>query len=455
MRIGVRGRTSITALVVGLCGLSMVIGYLNKARCAVAPFDELGRSTIFDKIKDTQVCYSDIQLLWLGRDIDLHVFPYVSGGITADGTLSGGTVEYPVLSGLLMWLGGIGSHTDAEFLLHSALILAPFGLLTAWMLGRLAGWWALLWSATPPLILYAFHNWELPVVATGVAAIFVMTLERIPFRTRAVIAAVLLAIGFCLKLYPGAFVLPLLVLAYVLARDHRESGRYDVRGAVGVASAAIGTVVAVNLPFALISYEGWRASFTFQQNRLADITTNSIWYWGLRPLFDPAAASTPAPAFDQTVGILSPLLVCAAFALALKMGWPRLQRDGAVGWIAVSAAMLCGFLLLHKVHSPQYTLWLIPFFVLLRVPWGLVAAYLVSDLAIGIGVFKYFGALAVGTDAQTYEMLVKFGVWGRAALLVVLFFVFLRASLRRPALPDGATPIDGERAPIMAPEPAR
>ena len=55
----------------------------NKARCAGAPFDGVGRSLIFDSIKDAQVCYSDIQFLWLGRDIDKHVFPYVNGGITA------------------------------------------------------------------------------------------------------------------------------------------------------------------------------------------------------------------------------------------------------------------------------------------------------------------------------------------------------------------------------------
>ena len=47
--------------------------------------------------------------------------------------------------------------------------------------------------------------------------------------------------------------------------------------------AAAATVVLVNLPFALAGYEGWRASFTFQQLRKVDLTTNSIWYWGFRP----------------------------------------------------------------------------------------------------------------------------------------------------------------------------
>ena len=239
MRTDRKTPASILALVVGLCGLTMALGYFNKARCGGAPFAPDGRSLNFDVNKNIDVCYSDIQLLWLGRGIDQHLFPFVTGGITPEGFLTGGTVEYPVLSGILMWLGGIGSHTDTDFLLHSALILAPFGLLTAWMLGKMSGAYALVWSATPPLVLYAFHNWELPVVATSVGAIFLMTFERIPLRTRAVLAAVILAIGFCLKLYPGMFVLPL--MAYVLLRG-TEGKRYDVRGALMTAGAAIVTV---------------------------------------------------------------------------------------------------------------------------------------------------------------------------------------------------------------------
>ena len=46
--------------------------------------------------------------------------------------------------------------------------MAPFGLATAWLLGRLTRWRALIWALGPPLVLYAFHNWDLPVVACAV-----------------------------------------------------------------------------------------------------------------------------------------------------------------------------------------------------------------------------------------------------------------------------------------------
>lgn len=425
-------QTAVLAAVL-LCGMTLAVAFLNKARCAGAPFRADGRSVAFDYVKDAWVCYSDIQFLWLGRDIDQHIFPYVHGGITADGSLIGGAVEYPVLSGLLMWLGGLGAHNDAMFLLYSALLLTPFALATAWLLARIAGRAALLWSVGPPLVLYAFHNWELPVVCTTVAAVAVMVPNRWPLRRRAMIAAVLLGLGFCFKIYPAIFVPPLML--YVLTGGDPGSGdngrtRLDIRGALATGGAAAITVLVVNLPFALAGYDGWRASIEFQQQRQADITTNSIWFWGLRPLFGTDRVGTAA--FADTVAIASPVLIIASFVLAVWVGHRRFLETGVYPWIGVSAAMLCGFLLFHKVHSPQYTLWLIPFLVVLAVPWPVVWSYLVADIAIGVGVFRYFHALGTGRSVELMEAVVRFGVWGRATLLVFLFVLFLKVPLRGP-----------------------
>jgi uncharacterized membrane protein len=420
------------AVLVLLTGVTLLLGYANKARCTGPMYDEAGRSVPdYDVRIDRDVCYSDIQHLWLGRDIDQHVFPYLSGSITPEGQLVGGTVEYPVLTGVLIWAGAVFAENDGAFLLGSALLMAPFGLATAYLLGRLTRWRALIWALGPPVVLYAFHNWDLPVVACAAGAVYVMH-RGLPGWTvaeRGTVAAVLLGLGFALKLYPGAFLLPLAL--YVLTAP--GPGRaLDWRGALRVPVAALATVVLVNLPFAVAGYEGWRASFTFQQLRKVDITTNSIWYWGFRPHSDPDNVG-----FQQTMDWLSPSLVLLSFAVAAAVGWWRWRRCGVYPWIGVSAAMLCGFLLLHKVHSPQYTLWLLPFFVLVRVPWGLVAGYLLADLAMGIGIFRWFywSKAGVGTEIVSgfAAQAVAIGVWGRAALLVVLFVVFLRS-------PDALTP---------------
>nr|WP_234997321.1 hypothetical protein [Pseudonocardia thermophila] len=441
-----RGRL-VLAIVVLLTGCTLLLGYANKARCTGPEFDEAGRSQPdYDLRIDRDVCYSDIQHLWLGRDIDKHVFPYVHGSITPEGQLKGGTVEYPVLTGLVIWAGAVFADNDAGYLLGSALLMAPFGLLTGFLLARLTRWWALLWALGPPLVLYAFHNWDLPVVACAVAAVYAVHGWRTtrPLADRATVAAVLLGLGFAFKLYPGAFLLPLALYVLLMA----EPGRLAWGKALRVPLAGALTVVLVNLPFALAGYEGWRASFTFQQLRKVDITTNSIWYWGLRPKSGPDNAE-----FQELMDVLSPTLVLTSFAVAAAVGLWRWHRTGEYPWLGVSGAMLCGFLLLHKVHSPQYTLWLLPFFVLLALPWRWIVAYLAVDLVMGIGIFRWYYTLktgGIGIDDGLAAQAVAVGVWGRAALLVVLFVVFLTVGTRlRPDtayLPAPAGGPDGSDA---------
>ncbi|WP_258344431.1 glycosyltransferase family 87 protein [Saccharopolyspora gregorii] len=420
-RAGRRLTAGALALLCLLTALALAAGYANKARCTGPEFDQWGRSEpAYQERAYSEVCYSDVQNLWVGRDIDRHVFPYVHGGIDEDGSLHGGVVEYPVLSGLLIWLGALSVHTDAGFLAASALLMAPFGVAVAWWLGRLSGYRALLWALAPPLVLYAFHNWDLPVVACAVAAVFVVHRGGAPLRTRAVQGAVLLGAGFAFKIYPGLFVLPLALHVLTGGRGGAElpaGRRFDVRGALAVLGAAAGTVVLANLPFALAGFEGWWASFEFQSQRKVDLSTNSVWYWGFRGVAD-------ADGFQQVMGVVSPVAVLLSFAAACLAGeWLR-RRTGTYPWIQVSAAALCGFLLLHKVHSPQYTLWLLPFFVLLRVRWGWVVAYLLADLAMGISIFRWMGEGGGIGDGFTAQALM-IGVWGRAALLVGLFPAFL------------------------------
>lgn len=439
----------LAAVVLLACALTLLAGYANKARCADGPVRADGRSESFHELKDKDVCYSDIQLLWLGRDINNHVFPYLNGGITEDGRMAGGSVEYPVLSGLLMWAGAYYATSDAEFLLQSALLMAPFALLTAWLLGRLAGRRAFLWAIGPPLVLYAFHNWELPVVLTSVAAIYLVAGTKLSLRTRGMAAAVMLALGFCLKIYPGAFVLPLML--YVLTGgaggkelDSRSLRSWDLIGALQTAFAACATVTVVNLPFIIGGYDGWAASFEFQRNRLADITTNSIWYWGYHSFYDKSASDDPG--YQHVVSVASPLLILLSFALATALGAWFYRRTGTFNWVGVSAAMLCGFIVFHKVDSPQYALWLIPFFVVIAVPWPAIVAYLVANAAVGIGIFRYFYALSNGLDASTEELIVEFGVWGQSVMLIYLFGAFLWAKSRISGAPS-STPPTGSSTP--------
>lgn len=395
------------------------------------------REWLYGASNDIVPCYSDLFTMWHGRGLSEHLFPYVHGGITPDGHLFGSVVEYPVLSGLIMWISGLGADTDRQFLWHSLLILLPFAFVIAILLALMTRWWVMLWVATPPLVLYALHNWELPVVCAAVVGIAVMAwggsanpatgLRRWSVRTTAIVAAIPLGIGFSLKIYPGLFVLPLVL--YVLTRGERTDGRrsgLDWLGAAYVALSAIVTVLVTQVPFMIAGYEGWKAAIDFQTKREANLSTNSIWYWGLR-FITGGETST----YTSIVDVASPLLIISSFALACYLGWRTYRRDGAFPWLGVSAAMLAGFMVFHKVHSPQYTLWILPFFVLLRVRWWVIALYLVGDLVLDLTIFHLLMEKSAMVRAWVVAG-VNFGVWTHAIILAALVVIFVNAKPREP-----------------------
>jgi len=187
----------------------------------------------------------------------------------------------------------------------------------------------------------------------------------------------------------------------------------------------------INLPFVIAGPAGWWASFQFQWSRPIDLTTNTIWFWGFRPYSDSGNAVV-----QHDLGLAAAATTLGALLLACVLGWLRFGRDRAYPWLPVCAAMVCGYLLFNKVHSPQFVLWLLPFFVLLRIRAGWILAYFAADAAIGIGFFRWQYLIGSGAPSGTYDALspqfVLIGVWGRAALLVALFVVFLRASVVEP-----------------------
>lgn len=421
------------------CGVTLVLSFLDKWQCTGPTFDAFGISADFGRLKNSNLCYTDIQQLWIGRGIREHLFPYVSGRLI-DGQLTGGAIEYPVLTGLFMWVTGLFAHNDAQFLAASAIGLAPFGLLTAGLLGRMTGARALIWAAAPALVFYGFLNWDLLVTASFAVAVWCW------WRGRLTATAIWLGVGTALKLYPALFVLPLAVSRLAVG---------DRRGAARVVATSAGVYLVCNLPFILVNPAGWWATYAFQSGRGADITTDSIWFWGF-PSLDAA-----------TVNRLSAALIALSWAVALAVGWWRARGEGDYPWLGVCAAMLCGFLLFNKVHSPQYMLWLLPFFVLVRIRAGWWLAYMAADTFLFVGLFQWYQVIIEGGDFGPAKVATLVGVWGRAGMLVLLFAGFLRGPLAlrpwpgggQPSSPDGSVGAagagrDGAEGTASAPGPA-
>jgi uncharacterized membrane protein len=375
-------------LVLVVSGLFLAAGYALKAQCLEG----------FGGREFSHLCYNDIQPLYGIRGIAQQTFPYVDG-LLAGGELLKGAIEYPVLTGVFMWASGLPVSTSSSYLNLSALLLAPFGLLTSWLLYRMAGLRALLWAAAPAIVLYAFHNWDLLAVAAAVAGLFAW------WRGKPLWAAVAFGVGGALKMYPLLFLGPL-ALDFVW--------RKDLWGAARVAGAGAATWLAINLPFMLANFEGWYATYAFHRQRPANF--DSIWQFGW-PDWQPSRTN-----------LVSTGLMLGSFLVILAFSLVRARRSDPYPFLQTCAALLAAFLLFNKVHSPQYTLWLLPFFVVLRVHIGWWVAYSLADLAVYVGVFRWFyDVVYQALDFTWAKRLLIGGVWTRAALLLVLILVFLAA----------------------------
>jgi uncharacterized membrane protein len=392
-------------LVLGACALMLAGGFALKSQC-LAPWT--------DYHQYSSLCYNDIQPLWALRGVGARVFPYIHGDLV-DGRLTDGAIEYPVLTGVFMWVSGASVRDENAYLIRSALLLAPFALLTSYFLADLTKLRALLWAAAPALVLYAFHNWDLLAVAATVAGFWLW------WRGRSVATSVCFAIGGALKLFPLLFLLPLGIEQWA-SRGRRVSLRAV---AVGVGAFAL-----INLPFVLANFDGWWATFEFHALRGPNFDN----IWAIRTL-GPLELPALEPAdLNRVTAILTGVMFIGAFAF----GFRRMKQDGSYPFVQVSAALLAAFLLWNKVHSPQYALWLLPFFVLLRVNVGWWVAYTLVDLAVYIGVFRFFYDACSRNDCRIFaeptfaQRLMNVGVFGRAGLLALLFLVFLAAQLASP-----------------------
>jgi uncharacterized membrane protein len=225
-----------------------------------------------------------------------------------------------------------------------------------------------------------------------------------------------LGIGTALKLYPALLVLPLVL-------DRLHAG--DRRGAVRAAAAAAIAAALPNIPYALASPHGWWATYRFHIERPAE--NNSVWMHG------PPHMST------HTLNSVSGLLTAACVAAALIYGWLRARRDGRYPVLQACAALLAVVFIFSKVVSPQYVLWLLPFFALLRVGvrWW-VAFLVVSTLMFAVAFMVGYP----GLPPRRVDALYDVTVWTRSAVLAALAVIFLRSwAADRPANARSSSPV--------------
>ena len=399
------------ALLATLAGL--LLAFLLKRPCT-----EHG----WDGYQYTHLCYNDIQPLFHVRGIDRAVVPYSSQNAGAELQ-----VEYPVLTGLFMDLSGrvlraaarLGwaENSDPDYFVLSAILLAPFAFIATIKLRRAVRFdRLLLWALGPPLILYSFHNWDLLAVAGAVWGL--VDAER----RRAASSGIALALGASSKLYP-AFFMPGVFLSFVARRDRRRTALF----VVGFVAGAL----AANVPWIIRSFSGWLAVWKFHSSRYPDFGT--VWYWIAQHLSNLAPSSWWSPGnsgYRDLVSILSLVLFAGGSVFFIWWSWRRRNETGGYPITATALGILSVFLLVSKVHSPQYALWMVPLLVMLNVPWRLVALYLGADVLLFVSGFYWFTVFEA--PAPGWKGIFELAVFLRAAALGALAWWATRAQRLLP-----------------------
>jgi hypothetical protein len=358
------------------------------------------------------LCYSDIRVLWYWRGLQDGKIPYLQSD-----------VEYPVLIGafmefgrrLVLMFGGrsepgltgdAAAHSAQLFMgITSVLIFLLFAV-TVWAHLRLSRPWdALMIGLSPAILTAGLINWDALVVALTSLAFLAWARKRHGW------AGVLLGLGVATKLYPLLLLAPLFVLCM-------RTGKY--RPFFVTAAAAAGSWLAVNLPVFLANPAGWLYFWTFNVDRGADL--GSLWY-----ALQLAGITIPGLSRLETV-----LMVLGALAImALMLFAPRRPRFAQGAFLIVTL-----FLVVNKVYSPQYVLWLLPLLVLARPKWLDWVMFSIAESLYYVAIWAHLDGVLAGD-----------GTLGRLYWLSVFFRVGVQLWLASRVIGDILRP-DGD--PIRA-----
>jgi hypothetical protein len=383
--------------VFALLGGTLVLSHAIKAPCASGAWGD-GRPY-------TLLCYSDNVHQLATEQLRGGRLPFLDACADTKAECD----EYPVLTMWTMrvaaWISGPSIsgyfHTSAIMLWIAAFVIA-------FCLYVLVGDRALYFALAPTLALYATMNWDLLAVALATVG----TLAYL--RRRDGWSGVLLGLGAAAKIFPM-----LLVVPFVAARFRGQEPDRGIR----LAWAALGTWVAVNLPFVLLAPRSWWEFFRYSAARVAD--WDSLWYLACERTTGDTCTNT------RLVNLASVGLLVAWVAVVWVL---KARREPGFPRWTLGFPILVLFLLTDKVYSPQFSLWLLPWFALAfpRLRW--FAAFELADVAVFVTRFSWFGRY-LGIDGGLAGLPIGFfelAVAIRALILIACVIGWVRSARAGP-----------------------
>lgn len=314
-------------------------------------------------------CYSDVIKLYHLRGLNADVLPYSDPPKSI--FVPEWTFEYPPGVGFGSYALALLSDTRRVYFFLTAATLTLSAFATVWALDRILDRQErsrarlLAFALAPGLLVFAYHNWDL--WAAGIVALGMLAAARGSPR----LAAAVFAVGAAFKWWPAVLVILVVVGPWAHGWKPPEwearptwrelVDRIDLT-AFAVASA---TWLAFQLPAIAISPYNWWRSISFHLRRAAnpDSHVGAFQDFGIQyvggPLFDGSLY-----ALGAAVAGLS--LIGGVLYVAF-----RVDR-GDLPPVDAALVLVITFVLISKVFSPQYILWLLPLAVVAHVPWRYV-----------------------------------------------------------------------------------
>ena len=241
-------------------------------------------------------------------------------------------VEYPALTGLVMWLLSFLVSPSETAVFDYYRITAAFQIvllaISAYLIFKLAGKKYGFYFILAPAVLYSLNrNWDIWAIAAMLLAIYLFEKKRFQ------LSAILLAVSIATKFFPIVLMLPIMII-FLRNKQIKLFIRYALTTAVAW--------IVINLPFVLINYEGWAYFYKFSAERGL----------GSASFFEITNIILPSITFSSIhfyiLNVLALVLVTTYF-LKLK-SIPTLA--------ATSFFVMFGFILFNKQYSMQYVIWL-------------------------------------------------------------------------------------------------
>jgi uncharacterized membrane protein len=310
-------------------------------------------------------CYSDIKELWDIRGFDVQAVPY---GDPPPG-YEPYVFEYP--PGLGFPAYGLARLADTP-LGYFAVTAASLGLaavLTLWALqGALAAvrrplFRGMVFAASPTVLFFAFHNWDLWAVAPAMAGLLAAS------RRSPVLAGFLFGVAASVKWWPALLVLVLLWGPWATERTLVRR--------LAPACVAASAWLLVQLPAMAVSLDNWWAATAFHLQRPPNPDSPLGLLNGLLNQLAPGIADGAAVTALTTILTLG-LMVAGTLVVLSRLHGHRLSPPES------ALALVVLFVLTSKVVSPQFVLWLVPLAALTAVPWRPLLAVEASNIAVWV-----------------------------------------------------------------------